>query len=166
MSSPISSLSLCLSLCLSLSLSHKQTLSTFTIWLCFFCSISTLQGLSIRLTSQRTVLGKASPSISSLGDQLVNGTNCTDTVPSDQSVVSGINLTRQNHRCYDSRTSQYNSEVENGKVRGKGKEQFIVIGSDSSIARYVLALLRPFSILLSLSISLAHSLSSSRCPYI
>ena len=89
--------------------------------------------MSIRLTSQRTILGKASPTFSSLGDQLVNGTNCADTVPSDHSVVSGINLVRQSHQFRGSRTSENVAEAEDGKACGK--EQFIVIGSDPSIAR-------------------------------
>ena len=102
--------------------------------------------MSIRLTSHRTVLGKASASILSLGEQLVRGTNSTDTFSSDSAAVSGINLVKQetdystshsSFHCTEDDDGEADEEEGEGSKHSEGKEQFIVIGSDSSIARQV-----------------------------
>ena len=84
------------------------------------------QGMATRITSHRTVLGRATSALLSLGDSLV-GTSSAQHTRADSSAVSGLNFLKQPSHC--------GSRGEQSKPRRK--EQFVVIGADPSIARCV-----------------------------
>lgn len=95
--------------------------------------------MSTRITSHRTVLGKASPAVLTLGERLVSGLGENDT-SSESASVRGLNLIGR-----DSDPTASPKGGENGI--GSGIEQFIVIGTDSSIARYVRTVIKIFVML-------------------
>jgi hypothetical protein len=82
------------------------------------------QGIATRITSHRTVLGRATAALLSLGDSLV-GNSSSHQTRTDSSAVSGLNFLKQPSRCGPG-----------GQNKSGRKEQFVVIGADSSIARY------------------------------